>query len=102
MKRLELLKQAVPGVTRVAVLQGPTPQTGILRAMEAAAPSLGVELHLFEVPEPPAFDSAFAAMARAQAQALFVFGDVVYDPHSRHIADLAVQQQLPSVCAGRT
>ena len=69
--------------------------------MEAAAPSLGVELHLFEVPEPPAFESAFAAMTSAQVQALFVFGDVTYDRHSRRIADLAAQRHLPSMCADR-
>lgn len=101
-KQLERLTQVVPGVSRVAVLQGPTPRAGSLRALEAAAPSLGVELHLFEVPEPPAFESAFAAMARAQMQALFVFGDPVYvRSHRRRIADLAVQQHLPSACAGR-
>jgi putative ABC transport system substrate-binding protein len=100
-KRLELLTQVVPGVTRVAVLRGPAPQTGLLRAMKDAAPSLGVELHLFEVPEPTAFDSAFAAMTSAQVQALFVFGDPSYVRHSRRIADLAVQQHLPSVCAER-
>jgi putative ABC transport system substrate-binding protein len=100
-KRLELLKQAVPGVTRVAVLQGPTPQTSVLRAMEEAAPSLGVELHRFAVPDPSAFESAFAAMTSAQMQGLFVFGDPTYIRHSRRIADLAVQQHLPAVCAGR-
>jgi putative ABC transport system substrate-binding protein len=101
-KRLELLKQVVPGVTRVAVLRGPTPQTGILPAMEAAAPALGVELHRFEVPEPTAFESAFASMRSAQVQALFVFGDPTHSPaYRQRIGDLAAQQHLPAVCAGR-
>ena len=100
-KRLELLKQAVPGLTRVAVLRGPARQTFELQAMEGAAPSLGVELHLFEVPEPPAFDSAFAAMTNAQVQALFVLGDPTYARYSQRIADFAAQQHLPSICVGR-
>ena len=95
------IKQAVPGLTRVAVLRGPARQTFELQAMEGAAPSLGVELHLFEVPEPPAFDSAFAAMTNAQVQALFVLGDPTYARYSQRIADFAAQQHLPSICVGR-
>jgi putative ABC transport system substrate-binding protein len=40
-------------------------------------------------------------MTRAQVQALFVFGDVAYERYSRRIADVAVQQQLPSICGSR-
>jgi putative ABC transport system substrate-binding protein len=100
-KRLELFKQAVPGVTRVAVLRGPAPQTYQWQAVEGAARALEMELHLFEVHEPTTFDSAFAAMTRAQAQAVFVFGDLYFGPYRRRIADLAAQQHLPSICAGR-
>jgi putative ABC transport system substrate-binding protein len=100
-KRLELFKQAVPGVTRVAVLRGPAPQTYQLQALEGVARALEMELPLFEVHEPSEFDSAFAAMTRAQAQAVFVLGDSYFGPHRRRIADLAAQQHLPAICAGR-
>ena len=98
-KRLELLKQVVPGLTQVAVLRGPASQALELQALEEAARSLAVALHLVEVHEPAAFDSAFAAMTRAQAQALFVFGDAYFSPHHQQIAALALQQQLPTICA---
>jgi putative tryptophan/tyrosine transport system substrate-binding protein len=100
-KRLELLMQAVPRLTRVAVLRGPASQALELQALEEAARSLAVALQLFEAPAPPAFDSAFTAITDAKVQALFVFGDVAYERYSRRIADFAVQQQLPSICGNR-
>lgn len=100
-KRLELLKEALPEVTRVAGLRGLAPQTQELRAMEVAAQSLGVELHLFEAREPTAFDSAFAAMTSAQAQVLFVFGDPFLTSYRQRIVDLAAQYHLPSICSNR-
>ena len=100
-KRLQLLKEALPGVTWVAVLRGLESFTQELQAMEAAAPSLGVELHLFDVREPTAFDSAFAAMASAQAQALFVLGGRFLASYRQRIVDLAAQYRLPASCPGR-
>jgi putative ABC transport system substrate-binding protein len=99
LKRLELLKQVLPGVARVAVLRGLAWQT--LPALEEVTRSLAIELHLFEVREPTAFDDAFAAMTRAQIQALFVLGDPFFDPYRQRIADLALQHHLPSNCEGR-
>jgi putative ABC transport system substrate-binding protein len=97
-KRLELLKEALPGVTRVAVLRGLERFTQELQAMEGTAQSLGVQLHLFEANEPTAFDSAFAAMASAQAQALFVLGGAWISPYRQRIVDLAAQYHLPASC----
>ncbi len=97
-KRLELLKEAVPTVTRVAVLRGLLPQTQELQALEVTARSLAVELHLLVVRDASEFDSAFAAMTRAQAQALFVLGDPLFVPYRQRIVDLAAQQHLPSIC----
>ena len=100
-KQLELLKEAVPEVTRVAVLRGLAPLPLELLAMEGVAQSLGVELQLFFADEPREFDSAFAAMASAQAQALLVFGDPALVPNRQRIVDLAAQYHLPSICANR-
>jgi putative tryptophan/tyrosine transport system substrate-binding protein len=100
-KRLELLKEALPGVTRVAVLRGLEPFTQELPVLEVAAQSLGVELHRVEAREPTAFDSAFAAMTSAQAQALFVLGGASVNAYRQRIVDLAAQQQLPVSCPSR-
>ncbi len=65
------------------------------------ARSLGVELHLFDVRDPTAFEQAFAAMTGAQAQALLMLGDTFFFPYRQQIADRAAQQHLPSVCTAR-
>ena len=101
---LELLKEALPGVTSVAVLQGLLSySTNPIwwPMLEATARSLGMELRLFEVREPTAFDSAFAAMTHAQADALLVLGDPFFIPYGAQIAALAVQHRLPSICTRR-
>ena len=99
-KQLELLKQAVPSVTQVAVLGGLN-WSGIPPELKEAARSLGMELHFFKIHEPSAFDSAFAAMTTAHVQALFVLGDPFFVPHLHRIADFAAQQQQPSICLVR-
>ena len=98
-KLLELLKQALPEVTRITVLRGLAPNTQEWLALERIAPALGVGLHLVEVREPTAFDSAFATMTRMQAEALLVLGDPFL--YRQRIADLAAQHQLPSICRRR-
>ena len=99
-KQLELLKQAVPRVPRVAVLGGLSwPE--LPRELEEAARSLEMELHFFQVREPVAFDTAFAAMTLAHVHALLVLGDPFFIPYLHRIADFAAQQQLPSICLAR-
>ena len=73
-KRLELLKEAVPAVTRVAILANPTNPSYALQLQETqvAAQALGVHLHVVEVQSPDEFENAFAAMTSAGASALFV------------------------------
>ena len=58
-------------------------------------------LHLVEVGEPTAFDSAFATMTRVQDEALLVLGDPFFVPYRQRIADLAAQHHLPSICWNR-
>jgi putative ABC transport system substrate-binding protein len=100
-KQLERLKQMLPGVTRVAVLQRVTDFTGTWKALEEAAQSWAMTLHRFVGREPTAFDSTFAAMTRAQVQALLVLGEPAFGSLQRQIADLAVQRRLPSMCQAR-
>jgi putative tryptophan/tyrosine transport system substrate-binding protein len=101
-KRLELLTQAIPGLTRVAVLRGLASQTLELQAMEGAARALGLQLQLLEARTPAEIDQALAAAAREGAGALVVFGDGgSFLPHRAQLAELALTYRLPSILNGR-
>jgi putative ABC transport system substrate-binding protein len=97
-KQLELLKETVPTVRRVAVLSNPTNAYHQLamREVNVAARSLGVQLQLLEAPGPKEFDGAFAAMAKERAEALLVLSDVMLNSHQTRIADLAARSRLPA------
>ncbi len=98
-KQLELLKEMVPRVSRVAVLWNPT-NTGhslSLREAKVAARSLGVQLQLLEARRPDEFEGAFAAMTRERAGALLVLGDGMFLLHPTRIADLAAKSRLPAM-----
>jgi len=98
-KRLELLKEAAPKVTRVAVLLNPgNPAHGpVIQAMEPAARLLKVELQQFAVGGPNEIESAFSAMVKRRADALAVIDDAMLIAHARRIAELAVKNRMPSV-----
>jgi putative ABC transport system substrate-binding protein len=97
--QLELLKQAVPGAARVAVLWNPTnPAAGaVWRELQRAAPGVGVLLHAVAVQQPEAFDSAFAAIRAAQVDALHVLQDHLLFSHRTQIVDFAAQSKLPAI-----
>jgi len=99
-KWLELLKEAVPGVRRVAVLANPANPRTALHVQEAqvAVQALGIELHVVEVRSPDELERAFAAVHRADAGALLVFADpLVSDSHVSVITALALQSRLPAM-----
>jgi putative ABC transport system substrate-binding protein len=105
-KRLELLKQAVPGVTRVAVLwepggQGERTAKDMLKQAEAAARALGVRPQFVEARGPADFDRAFSDMTRARAGALTVLGSVMFVNERRRLVDLAAKNRLPAVYLSR-
>ena len=102
-KQLELLKAAVPRVSRVAVLWNPTrpEHPRILREAEGAARSLRLQLQLLEARRLDEFDSAFAAMTRERAGALFVLQDSMFFLHRTRLADLAAKSRLPTMGALR-
>jgi putative ABC transport system substrate-binding protein len=97
-KQLELLKEMVPTVRRMAILSNPANHGYALWKgnVKVAARSLGVELHLMEVRGPDEFDGAFAAMAKERVGALLVWGDPVLDAHRARIAELAARSRLPA------
>jgi putative ABC transport system substrate-binding protein len=105
-KCLELLKQAVPGVGRVAVLfqPGAVPERSerdILKGAEVAAQALGVRLQTVEARGPADLDRAFADMVRARADALTVLSTPMFLSERRRLADLAAARRLPTVFSFR-
>ena len=98
-KQLQLLKEVVPTVSRVAVLWNPlnpgsAPQ---LREAEVAAPALPVRLQPLEVGEPGQIDRAFEAMRRERADGLLVLSDILFPRHGQKITALAKKNRLAAV-----
>lgn len=98
-KRVELLKEAMPRITRVAVLMlrdNPTSQQ-VLQAMESTANSLKVELQKFEVRGPDEFDSAFSAMAKKRVDAVVIQETPVFIVNANGVAGLAREKRILSI-----
>jgi putative ABC transport system substrate-binding protein len=98
-KQLELLKEAVPKVSRVAVISNPANQLVPLQLREADSDARvwGVELQILEARGPNELDRAFAAMTRERIGALLVLGDPLFFQHRTRIADLAAKRRLPAM-----
>jgi putative ABC transport system substrate-binding protein len=98
-KLLELLKEAIPGLSRLAVVWDPaTPSHGPgLRAVEVAARTLGLRLQSLAVAGPSEYDGAFAAMTRENAEAVLVLSTPVYTAGAERLAELAIAHKLPSM-----
>ncbi len=99
-KRLELLKQAVPGVNRVAVLWQPgafgeRTEKNLLKDAEVAARALGVQLQFVEARGPADLQRAFSDMTKARADALIVVGSAMLLDERRRLVDLAAKNRLP-------
>jgi putative tryptophan/tyrosine transport system substrate-binding protein len=102
-KRLELLKETLPKLSRVGILWNPdfAPNPTRLRAMREAAPALGFTLVLVEARRLDALEQAFAIMVRERAQALFVLSDGVLFNYRGQIAIMALRNRLPAMSAQR-
>jgi len=101
-KRLELLMQVVPGVSRVAVLWQPGAYGGrtekdVLKGAELAARALGVRLQFVEARGPADIDRAFSEMTRAHAGALTVLSTPMFIIERRRLVDLAAKNRLPAL-----
>jgi putative tryptophan/tyrosine transport system substrate-binding protein len=100
-KWLELLREAVPDVTRVAVLWDAAINPEPLRATEIVAQSLRLPLHILEVRGPHEFERAFDTATRDRARALLVCQSPMFSVHQTRIADLAASRQLPTIAMFR-
>jgi len=98
-KYLELLREAVPKASRVAVLMNPDSSSSpvLLRETQAAAQALAVTLQLLEVRKADDFEGAFAAMTRERDSALLVLPHPFIFAHARRIVDLAARSRLPAM-----
>ncbi|TMI76596.1 MAG: ABC transporter substrate-binding protein [Bacillati bacterium ANGP1] len=102
-KRLQLLKEADPKVSRVAVLYQPATllRKTTLKALEVAAPSLRVQLQPIEVLGSDELEPVFSAMNRSRADALFVVDDPMFFTHRMRLLELATQNRLPAIYSNR-
>jgi len=98
-KRLELLKEIIPRLSRVAVLWNPqgTGSTLTWKEIQLPARALGLQLHSLEVRSPEDFDKAFEEATRARAGALLILGAGVITMNLKRITDLAARNRLPSM-----
>jgi ABC-type uncharacterized transport system substrate-binding protein len=96
---LQLLKELVPTLTRVAILLNPANPWHASGSKElgVAAASLGLRLQLLEVRDPDEFDAAFAAMTAGRSGAVLVLSDPMFFVHRTRLADLAVKHRLPTM-----
>src|SRR5919106_1654537 len=101
-KRLELLKEVVPKLSRVAILWNPANPTNPLQLKDtkAAAPALGMTVYAVEVKGVDDFERAFAAVRRDGAGGLLVPGDPMFGTETKRIVDFEVKNRLPAIHTG--
>src|SRR4029453_2424830 len=102
-KQLEVLTEAIPGVSRVALLWNPDNPGGApqLREATAAARTLGVRLQTLEARNCREHDHAFPALTRERAAALVVLADAIFTNQVKQIAERAAKSRLPSIYGQR-
>jgi putative ABC transport system substrate-binding protein len=102
-KRLELLKETLPNLTRVAQLWDPSEATRIegVKETEAAGKTLKMEIRRVGAPTSRDLEGAFATMARENVGAVAIGGSSMIYPNRQRIAELAVRHRLPTVCGAR-
>jgi putative ABC transport system substrate-binding protein len=102
-KRLQLLKNALPGISRVAVLWNPgVPwHKAMLAEVESAARSLELQLLPVAVEGPGELEAAFSAMAREKVDAAFLGDSPIFASHRTRLLDLAAKHRLPMIFGSR-
>ena len=100
-KRLELLKEMVPGIARVGILWDANDKSQGVKDYETAARAAKLHLHSLEVRSPtPDLEGAFRSAAKERASALIVIRDAIFLDYVKQIVDLAIKHRLPSICEG--
>jgi len=98
-KRLELLRELIPKLSRVAVLGTSTNPSNVQMAteIEVAARPIGIRIQFVDVQDSKEIEGGFRAATKAHAEALFVLGNPVLNAHRTEVADLALKSRLPAV-----
>jgi putative ABC transport system substrate-binding protein len=100
-KRLQLLKEAVPTITRVAFLWGSGARaTPLVKETQAAARALGLQCQSIEVRDSKGLDSAFESATKEHAQALLTSAAPIINTHQARIVEFAAKNRLPAIYAG--
>lgn len=102
-RRLQLLKDLVPGMRRAAVLMNPATvqRAGVDSSLRDFEPRLGYRVDAYEARGPEDFDAAFAAIKREQVGGLLVLADATFWTHRARLAELVLAHKMPSVWGGR-
>src|SRR5262249_57004027 len=104
-KRLQLLKEAIPKLARVAVLANqanPSFTALHLDQIRSASEQLGITVQPVDVGGPSEFVGAFAAMTRGNAEAVIILPEPMFGFRRKRIAQLALQHRLPSTYDARS
>ena len=98
-KRLELLKETVPRLSRVAVLGSSTSTSPgrFLKDHEPVAVALGIKLQFLDILDPKDIETAFRAASKGRADGLFVMSPPLLFSHGTQVLDLAVESRLPAI-----
>jgi putative tryptophan/tyrosine transport system substrate-binding protein len=98
-KRLEILKEAVPRISLVAVLRNPTATDAALKwqEVETASRTLKLNIYAMEVTAPRDFEIAFRAAVKQRAQSIFVLRNPLIVNNRKTIAELALKHRLPAI-----
>jgi putative ABC transport system substrate-binding protein len=99
-KRLELLHEMVPTATIIAVLLNPTDPTRAettLRSLQAAAHTLGLQLHAVYASTEPDFDTVFAGLVQLRAGGLVIGGEPFFNSRSEQLAVLTTRHAVPAI-----
>ena len=98
-KRLELLRELVPGVPEVGVLINPENSNAAFRIKDLrdAAQVIGQQIHVFEVSSESGLDAAFAALVRRRTGGLLIVDDPLFGSHAARLVALAAQHAVPTI-----
>jgi len=99
-KRLELVRELLPGATSVALLinpNNPTLADAFVQAVQPAAHTLGLQLHVLRASTEQEIDTAFATLAQLRADALVIMPDVFFNTRSEQLATLSLSHAVPTI-----
>jgi putative ABC transport system substrate-binding protein len=98
-KRVQLLKELVPGLVNIAALYNPEDRTreSEYKQIQEAANSLDLTLRAYEIRSLAEIEQAFAIMVEDHAQAVVIFPDVLTTSHQKQLADLTLRNRLPAI-----